>query len=622
MLSTINDSATSPNLGSYTYALYQGTSMATPHVAGIASLMLSRSPALTPSQVLALIQTTARAFPTNTTFNCTTATCGAGIIDAAAAVIAAGGGQSTTTTALTSAPNPAIVGASVTFTATVAGSNPTGSVSFAADGGAPLTGCNAVALSGTGNSRTASCLSSSLTIGTHSMVASYSGDGANAASVSPALAQVITDAAGNSNVALASAGAIASASSTFKATYPATAVNNNERAGLNIGNGGVWADATANAYPDWVQINFSGSKTISRVVVYSVQDNYANPIEPTDTQTFSLYGVTALTVEGWNASTSTWATLATVSGNNLVKRSLTFPAFITDRIRVNVTNALASYSRITEIEAWGTAVASVSNVALASAGAIASASTTFKATYPATAVNNNERAGLNLGNGGVWADATANAYPDWVQINFSGSKTISRVVVYSVQDNYANPIEPTDTQTFSLYGVTALTVDGWNASTSTWATLATVSGNNLVKRSLTFPAFTTDRIRVNVTNALASYSRITEIEAWGTAVAGLLPTTTALTSAPNPALVGASVTFTATVAGSNPTGSVSFAADGGAPLTGCNAVALSGTGNSRTASCLSSSLTIGTHSMVASYSGDGANAASVSPALAQVITAR
>ena len=46
-------------------------------------------------------------------------------------------------------------------------------------------------------------------------------------------------------------------------------------------------------------------------------------------------------------------------------------------------------------------------------------------------------------------------------------------------------------------------------------TLATVSGNNLVKRTVTFAPFTTNRIRIRVTNALASFSRITEIEAWG-----------------------------------------------------------------------------------------------------------
>jgi hypothetical protein len=65
-----------------------------------------------------------------------------------------------------------------------------------------------------------------------------------------------------------------------------------------------------------------------------------------------------------------------VSGNNLVKRTVNFAAFTTDRIRVNINNASASYSRITEIEAWGTAAASGTNAALASAGAVASASST------------------------------------------------------------------------------------------------------------------------------------------------------------------------------------------------------------------------------------------------------
>jgi uncharacterized delta-60 repeat protein len=155
----------------------------------------------------------------------------------------------------------------------------------------------------------------------------------------------------NSNVAFAAAGGVASASSTFGAGFPISAVNNNERAGLNWGNGGGWNDGTGNAFPDWVQINFSGSKTINRVVVYTLQDNYSNPVEPTDTMTFSLYGITAFTVQGRQGTK--WITLASVSGNNLVKRTVTFSPFTTTQIRVRVTAALASFSRITEIEAWG-----------------------------------------------------------------------------------------------------------------------------------------------------------------------------------------------------------------------------------------------------------------------------
>ncbi|MGH8799750.1 MAG: hypothetical protein ACREX7_05860, partial [Casimicrobiaceae bacterium] len=82
-----------------------------------------------------------------------------------------------------------------------------------------------------------------------------------------------------------------------------------------------------------------------------------------------------------------------------------------------------------------------------------------------------------------------------------------------LQDNYANPVEPTDAMTFSQYGITAFTVQGWNGKK--WVTLGSVSNNNLVKRTVSFTSTTTDRIRINVTGALASFSRITEVEAWG-----------------------------------------------------------------------------------------------------------
>jgi hypothetical protein len=246
--------------------------------------------------------------------------------------------------------NPSVAGASVTFTATVAGSNPTGSVNFK-DGASSISGCSAVALVGSGNSRTAACSTSALTTATHSITATYAGDAGNAASSSTPLSQVV-NAAGAINVALASNGGVASASSTYSAGFPVSAIINNIRTGASWGVSGGWNDNTGNAYPDWVQINFNGSKTIDHVVVYTVQDNYANPIEPTDTTTFTLYGITAFTVQGWNGSG--WVTLgSSVSGNNLVKRTVNFSAYTTDRIRIKVSASLAGYSRITEVEAWG-----------------------------------------------------------------------------------------------------------------------------------------------------------------------------------------------------------------------------------------------------------------------------
>ncbi len=92
VLSTLNSGTTTPAADNYVY--YQGTSMAAPHVAGIASLMLSVNSALTPAQVLDSIRATARPFAGGTTCLLNN-NCGAGIINAAAAVVAAATGDTT-----------------------------------------------------------------------------------------------------------------------------------------------------------------------------------------------------------------------------------------------------------------------------------------------------------------------------------------------------------------------------------------------------------------------------------------------------------------------------------------------------------------------------------------------
>jgi serine protease len=84
VLSTLNSGTTTP--GSDIYAYYQGTSMASPHVAGVAALMLAANGALTADDVEAQLKSTARGFPG------TCSSCGTGIVDANAAVDAAIGG--------------------------------------------------------------------------------------------------------------------------------------------------------------------------------------------------------------------------------------------------------------------------------------------------------------------------------------------------------------------------------------------------------------------------------------------------------------------------------------------------------------------------------------------------
>jgi len=85
ILSTLNSGTTTPS--SETYAYYAGTSMAAPHVAALAAMVLSVDPSLTPDEVKDLITDNARPLPGSCSGGC-----GAGIIDAHATLVAAGGG--------------------------------------------------------------------------------------------------------------------------------------------------------------------------------------------------------------------------------------------------------------------------------------------------------------------------------------------------------------------------------------------------------------------------------------------------------------------------------------------------------------------------------------------------
>ncbi len=80
-----NSGLTTPVADSF--AFEGGTSFAAPMVSGTISLMLAVAPDLTPDQIVSILTTTASPFVA--TSNCTTALCGAGIVNAGAAVRAA-----------------------------------------------------------------------------------------------------------------------------------------------------------------------------------------------------------------------------------------------------------------------------------------------------------------------------------------------------------------------------------------------------------------------------------------------------------------------------------------------------------------------------------------------------
>jgi len=98
--------------------------------------------------------------------------------------LGAGPGPGASSTALVSSLNPSLVGQSITFTATVTGASPTGTIQFkdgAGNLGAPVTMTGAVA----------TLTTSALTQGTHPITAVYSGDANNLTSTSPGVQQVV-----------------------------------------------------------------------------------------------------------------------------------------------------------------------------------------------------------------------------------------------------------------------------------------------------------------------------------------------------------------------------------------------------------------------------------------------
>lgn len=96
-----------------------------------------------------------------------------------------------------------------------------------------------------------------------------------------------------------------------------------DRKGLFVWQDGAWSTAAA-GLPAWLEVQFNGSKTITEIDVVTLQDNYNAPVEPTETMTFSSYGLSGYDVQYWNGSA--WVTISggSVTGNNKIWRKFSF----------------------------------------------------------------------------------------------------------------------------------------------------------------------------------------------------------------------------------------------------------------------------------------------------------
>lgn len=143
----------------------------------------------------------------------------------------------TSSITLVSSLNPSLFGQAVTFTATVTGNNPTGSVQFkdgATNLGSPVPMAAGVA----------AFPISTLTVGTHPITAVYSGDIGNAASTSTILNQVVNapPPPGTSSVVLTSS--LNPSPAGQAVTFTATVTGNNPTGNVQFMDGGTVIGAT------------------------------------------------------------------------------------------------------------------------------------------------------------------------------------------------------------------------------------------------------------------------------------------------------------------------------------------------------------------------------------------
>ena len=182
-------------------------------------------------------------------------------------------GVSTNTTVASSA-NPSVYGQSVTFTATVTDTAATGTVTFQ-DGGAAL---GSPALS----NGTATYTTSTLSVGSHTITAVYSGDSNFAGSTSSALTQTVTQASTTTGISSSVNPSAYGQSVTFTATVTGTGATGT----VTFQDGGATLGSTtlSNGTATYTTSTLSvGSHTIT--AIYSGDTNFAGSTSSALTQT-------------------------------------------------------------------------------------------------------------------------------------------------------------------------------------------------------------------------------------------------------------------------------------------------------------------------------------------------
>jgi large repetitive protein len=480
--------------------------------------------------------------------------------------------QATTLTMLASSNATVPVGTAVTFTANVSSTNgpvPTGTVQF--KDGATTLGSGTLDASGV-----ASFTLSTLTPGAHNIVGTYSGDASDLSSNSTALIETVQQL--GTTTALSSDANPANAGATVHLT-----------ATVAIATGATAAGAIAG------QVTFTEGGTVLGTVAVDAT------------------GVAALSIS--TLIVGSHPIVATYAGNTNYAGSAS--TILTEVVQQTVTT--------TTVTSGGTGSLSGQNVTL-------TATVTSNTGIPTGTVNFLAD-GVSIGQGTLNAQGVATLTVSTLTV---GNHTIT--VVYVGSGNYSTSTSTPLVQTVAL-AVTTLTLVGPSrpvdaATTATFTVTltstgiaptgllvlhdgATTIGAQTVTGVGTF-TFTTSSLSIGTHTLSASYAGDTNnASSVSNSIATVVQqaaTSTLLQTSRNPQIVGQSLTLTAVVTSTSPssTGSITF-------MDGATALGTTVLGATGSATFTTTTLTAGSHTLTAVYSGDTNHVASTSVAVNEQI---
>ncbi len=488
----------------------------------------------------------------------------------------------TTTTAVVAAPNPATTGQTVTLTATVSPAStdtPAGSIIF-------MDGSTAIGMTNVNSSGVGTMTTSSLATGSHSITAVYSGSATFSGSTSSAVTLVINGSLASTSTALTAAPnpATVGQTVTFTATVtphstdtPPGSVNFKDGS-TSIGSGNVNSSGVATFTSSSLT---AGSHSIT--AVYSGSATFSG----------STSSVVTLVINAGSTSTSTALTVAPnpATAGQIVTFTATVTPHSTDTPpgSVNFMDGSTSLGSV--------AVNASTGVASVTSSSLTSGSHSITAVYSGSA---------------SFAGSTSSV----VTLVINASLTTTSTSLTATP----NPATAGQTVTFTAT-ITPHSTDTPPGSVNFKDGATSIGSANV--NSSGVATFTLSSLAAGSHSITAVYSGSTSFAgSTSSAVtlvinAGATATTTTLSISPNPATFIQTITLTATIAPHStdtPPGAVNF-------MDGSTSVGIGSLNTSGVATFSVSSLTPGTHSITAVYSGSASFASSTSSALSLVVSA-